>query len=932
MYDVRFSLFTTIFLLVFSGQIFSQTKILSQQDIHRWKKIEQEKLSSDGRFVAYVLESATSADPILCVWDSATESTQKFPRGTEPRFSNDANYLIFRIKQPLDTLKTLRRKKVKDDDLPKDSLGIFNLQTRKLEKIGGVKNFSTPEKWDGYLAFQLETAPPDTSAAAKSAAKKMKKENKENGWRLVVRHLESGRKDTVPFVKEYVFAEKNPRLFLATTGRDSTVLPGVYFFDFEKRQLAPVFLGKGKYQKLALDKTGNQAAFLADLDTSKARIRPWQLGFWSDKMAAAELISVRRDAEFLLKNENATVSENATPRFSDDGSKLFFGIAPPPVLNDTLLLPEEIVNVEVWSSQDDYLYTMQKKRLDEEKKRSFPAVFRTAENRFVAVGSEDFQVRFTASRDADLALVFSEKNYSQQLIWDGVAHLDLFALDLKTGDKQLIVKNLRGQPQISPSGKYAFWYSQPDSAWFVWNAQNAQILRLTDNQNEKFFDEENDVPDLPDACGFAGWLANDEAILIYDKYDIWQFGLTGKPAARLTRGRETKTIFRYLKLDPEEKFIMPDSEILLHRFNETDKTEGYDWLDLASGKQTKWQSGKFSFSRKPMKARNSWDILFTRENFETFPDLQFSGKGKVKQVSRANPQQSEYEWGSIELVEWFSLDGKKLQGMLVKPPHFDPSKKYPLLVNFYEKSSNTLMAHRAPEAHRSQINYSIFSSRGYLVFNPDIPYREGYPGESATNSVLSGVSFLLSKGFVDEKRVGIQGHSWGGYQAAYLITKTNIFACAEAGAPVVNMFSAYGGIRWESGRSRIFQYEHQQSRIGGSIWEYPLRYFENSPLFSLDKIQTPTLILANDNDGAVPWYQGIEFFTGLTRLGKPAWLLNYNEEPHWPVKLQNRLDFQIRMEQFFDHYLMGKPMPRWMKRGVPAMEKGILQGLELDDE
>ncbi len=266
--------------------------------------------------------------------------------------------------------------------------------------------------------------------------------------------------------------------------------------------------------------------------------------------------------------------------------------------------------------------------------------------------------------------------------------------------------------------------------------------------------------------------------------------------------------------------------------------------------------------------------------------------------------------------------------MLVKPDGFDPKKKYPMIVNFYEKSSDGLNDYRSLEPHRSQINYTFYANRGYLVFNPDIPYRTGYPGESCLNSVISGVTYLMNQGFVDEKRIGVQGHSWGGYQAAYLVTKTDIFRCAEAGAPVVNMFSAYSGIRWESGLMRQFQYEHQQSRIGGSIWEYPMRYFENSPLFSMDKVHTPVLILQNDNDGAVPWYQGIEFYGALRRLNKPAWMLNYNGEPHWPVKLQNRLDFQTRMQQYFDYYLKDGPMPRWMERGVPAMEKGILQGLE----
>ena len=298
-------------------------------------------------------------------------------------------------------------------------------------------------------------------------------------------------------------------------------------------------------------------------------------------------------------------------------------------------------------------------------------------------------------------------------------------------------------------------------------------------------------------------------------------------------------------------------------------------------------------------------------------------------ISDANPQQKDYRWGTAELYQWTSLTGEQLSGTLVKPEGFDPAKKYPMIVNFYERSSNRLYRHRAPYPHRSTINYSFYANKGYLIFNPDVPYRIGYPGESAYNAVVSGVTALINEGFVDDKNIGVQGHSWGGYQIAHLITRTNIFKCAESGAPVVNMFSAYGGIRWGSGRSRMFQYEKTQSRIGGTIWEYPLRYLENSPIFFLDKVETPVLILHNDKDGAVPWYQGIEFFVALRRLGKPAWMLNYNDEPHWPVKRQNRIDFNIRMQQFFDHYLQGAAEPLWMKKGIPAIEREVNKGYEL---
>jgi dipeptidyl aminopeptidase/acylaminoacyl peptidase len=253
-----------------------------------------------------------------------------------------------------------------------------------------------------------------------------------------------------------------------------------------------------------------------------------------------------------------------------------------------------------------------------------------------------------------------------------------------------------------------------------------------------------------------------------------------------------------------------------------------------------------------------------------------------------------------------------------------------MVVYFYERSSDGLHGYSAPAPSASTINKTYAVSNGYLVFIPDIPYRDGYPGQSCYDAVVSGTYALLERyNYIDKDRLGLDGQSWGGYQIAWLITQTDLYAAAFAGAPVVNMTSAYGGIRWGSGMSRAFQYEDTQSRIGGTLWEKPIHFIENSPLFFVPKIKTPVLIMANDQDGAVPWYQGIEFFSALRRLSKPAWLLTYNTEDHNLVRRPARMDLSIRKMQFFDHYLKGEPMPSWMKNGVPATEKGKNQGYEL---
>ena len=283
----------------------------------------------------------------------------------------------------------------------------------------------------------------------------------------------------------------------------------------------------------------------------------------------------------------------------------------------------------------------------------------------------------------------------------------------------------------------------------------------------------------------------------------------------------------------------------------------------------------------------------------------------------------------MELYQWTAFDGTQLDGLLYKPEDFDANKKYPVLCYFYERDSETLYEHIQVQPMWSIINIPFFVSRGYVVFVPDIVYHSGIPGECAYNCVVSGAQSLWQFPWIDRENMAIQGQSWGGYQVAYLITRTSMFKAAGAGAPVSNMTSAYGGIRWDSGMSRQFQYEQTQSRIGRDLWNGIELYMENSPLFKLPNVTTPVLIMHNDNDGAVPWYQGIEMFMGLRRLGKPAWLLEYNDEAHNLRQRRNRKDLSIRLQQFFDHYLKGEPMPAWMSQGVPTAKKGYYFGYEI---
>lgn len=902
-----------------------QKKPLSHAVYDQWKEITQKSLTPDGSYAAITI-NPQDGDGKVVFFNLKTGAQDSVKRADNMNLTYDNKYAVFKIKPQQKLVKDLRRQKKKKEDLPKDSLAIYSFSTRKTEKIPDVKSFRVPEKAGGWVAYTLE-AKKEEKPKPGEKPKKAKKNNDDNGYTLVVRTLlDNTTSFKYPFVKDFVFSKTGSGVLFTTSG-DSTLKPGIYWHEISTNILKTLHLGhtKFKYKGLSISDDGTQAAFILDADTTKALTRHPQLFHWRTGDVAARQYDVENS---LALPPGWLLSDSQTPWFSKDGKRVFFGTSPVPVVQDTLKLAEEIVQVEVWGNNDNLIYPQQNKQVESERKRSYLAVLDLSEKSVTQIASKDLPNADVGDEgNSSIVLVETNKPYQRMTTYDPDTYRDLYLFDIKGRLLIDIASKVKGNGALSPKAKYVYWYSLSDTTWFVYSVAADSALRI--KGLTKFADEEDDHPDYPSQYGSAGWTTNDDALLLYDRYDIWSFDPNAARAPiNLTKiGRQEKTVFRYIKLDPEEKSIDPAKEMLLSAFNETTKQSGFYKLSLKDGKLTKLVMDNYRFSGT-IKAAQSNQILFTRESFREFPDVWTSDVNLVgmKKLTDANPQMRNYLWGSVEMVSWNSLDNVPLNGMLYKPENFDPKKKYPMIVYFYEKESDNIHGHIPPTPLRSAINRSTYVSDGYLVFVPDIVYKIGFPGESAYNAILPGVTSLMSKGFVDEKNIGIQGHSWGGYQTAYIITRTNLFKAAEAGAPVANMISAYGGIRWETGMSRMFQYEHTQSRIGGTLWEKPMHFIENSPIFFADKIQTPLLLLANDNDGAVPWYQGIEMYMALRRLEKPVWMLNYNGEPHWPVKRENRMDFQIRMKQYFDHYLKGAPMPPWMKDGIPATDKGIKTG------
>lgn len=940
-----FIIFGLLTVTVFAAN--AQQKKPFDHDVYDlWNHINESAISNNGDWVLFSL-GPREKDAELRVKGTASDRFYRVARGEKAEFSADSKFAVFQIKAFADSVKQAKRDKKKDEQMPKDSLGILNLDTGDIIRVARVKSFQMPEKAGGWVAYLLEKAiaKKDTSEKKAEATEKgkelgekkpdkkddEKKKKKAEGTELVLRNLNSGEESVFADAVSYHFSDNGKWLVYTAANKDSSA-DGIFAVETTSGKATPILTGAGDYKQVALDEAGTQVAFLANRDDFQSDQPSYTFYYWKIGSATPKALAKMGTSGI---PEGWWVSEHGEVSFSKNGKRVFFGTAPKPAPEPDEEEPEdEKVKLDIWNWKDPLLQPMQLKNVKRENERSYRAVVQLDKGQVVQLANENIPEIFLAEKgDLDLALGSSNLPYRQLISWDSPRYYDFYIVDVKAGNSRLVQKKLQDNARLSPAAKYIFWWDRDKLTWYALSTKGGDPVNVSAKIPYPLEYELHDWPYKPDSYGNAGWTKNDEMLLLYDKHDIWAVDPNGRNAPRCITeefGRKNNLRFRYVQLDREETAIDPQKPMLLSVFDLKTKADGY-YRDQVN---TSNEPGKLIMVDAALgrlrKAKDSDRLLFTRESFQEFPDLWVADLdfNDMHKMSDANPQQSDYLWGTAELVEWNSADGVPLQGILYKPENFDPNKKYPMMVYFYEKMSDGLHRHQTPAPSRSSINFTFYASRGYVVFVPDIPYKVGFPGESCVNAVVPGILHLVNLGFVDRERIGVQGHSWGGYQIAYMVTRTNIFRAAEAGAPVANMTSAYGGIRWGSGMSRMFQYEKSQSRIGGTLWESTQRYIENSPLFWADKIETPVLMMHNDGDTAVPWYQGIEFFVALRRLGKPVWMLNYNGEAHGLGKYINQKDFAVRMQQYFDYYLKDAPVPVWMQEGVPAVEKGKTLGLE----
>ena len=908
-----------------------QKRALDHSDYSIWKRIQNDVLSANGEWLAYGLVPG-DGDATLILQSLDDDRSLTVERGASPRFNNGSRYLIALVEPSESAMDEAKEEDRRGANEPKDELVIVDLSDLSTTRVERVRSFDLPDEGDGWMAYLLEAdedeadgEEEDEGEGDEAAALRL-----DDGTTLVVRALTSGEERRFDHVVEYEFAADASALYYTASGWDGDA-DGVFRLG-RSGSTAAVAAGEGRYVQLAVSDDGD-AAFLTDRDDRVSEAPAFSLytstGDQATPRVAPGASTIR---------PGWAPSEHGDVSFSDSGARVFFGTAraPHPEVEDDTPEDERVV-VDIWNWKDPYLQPMQLVQAERERERTYEAMLEMESGRASQLATEEVpDVTVGRNGDGRIALATSSLAYRQLVSWDG-RYADLHVIDLEDGSRKLVAEMVRGGGSLSPSERYVTRWDGFEKAWFAVDVATGQEVNMTGAMSVPFHDVLDDHPDALRSYGSAGWTEDDAAFVVYDQFDAWAIDPTGETAARnLTEGvgRATDTRFRYLDIDPDDPTVPTDERVYLTSFHLDTKASGIYRVRFDRGREPEELiSGDARFAGV-RKADDADVVSFTRSTFEEFPDI-WVADGDLdgaRKMTDANPQQEEYRWGTAELVEWTSNDGIPLQGILYKPEGFDPAEKYPMMVYFYERSSDGLHGYTVPAPGSSSINRTFYVSRGYLLFVPDIPYSIGYPGESALDAVVPGVLELVDQGFVDRDNIGVQGHSWGGYQIAYMVTRTDLFKAAEAGAPVSNMVSAYGGIRWQSGMSRAFQYERTQSRIGGSLWETPLRYIENSPIFTADKIRTPLLMMHNDEDGAVPWYQGIELFVALRRLGQPAWMLNYNGEAHGLRQRHNQKDWTIRMQQFFDHYLRDEAAPVWMEEGVPAILKGETLGLELTNK
>lgn len=904
----------------------AQKPTLTPADYGKWETLGFATLSPDGRWIAYPITRVNGEDE-LRIRKLDEDSTRVVAYGSRPTFSDDSRWLAYSI-----GVSEQEREKLQEQKKPVHlKLGLLDLQTGKTITFERVASFAFSD--DGrFLAMQGYPV----------------QGQEHKGVNLVVRDLARGIDTNFGNVAEFRWQDEGSLLALVIDAA-ANAGNGVQVYDAANGTLRTLDSDTATYTGLAWRKDADDLAVLRTRVDSLYEEPTHTILAWK---------GLARGRGTRLEFDPATVDgfpadtrivDFRPLQWADDGSAVFFGIkewerkaqpaatlakaAEDSAAADSAAAKasgtekaapardggknEEPAGVEVWHSKDVDIIPEQKVRLERDKRRNYLAVWHTGSGRFVQLGNE-LTEDVSLVKGQKLAIGQDQTPYERERMFGPVYH-DFYRIDVATGERVRIEEKLDYDFGTSPGGRY-FLFLEDDHYWTI-DLRTGKRTNITANVPTSFVNLEDDhtVEQKP-PYGVAGWLEDDRAVILYDKYDLWEVAPDGSRARRLTNGAADSVRYRYVRLDPEEEFIDPAEPMYLSMYGEWTKKFGFARLRIGRApERLVWLDKNVSRLAKAEKA----DVYaYVVQAFDDSPDYFIAGPSlaDARQVTETNPFQKDFAWGRAELVEFHNARGQRLQGALYYPANYEPGKKYPMIVYIYEIRSNTLHNYSVP-SERSPYNPTVFTQEGYFVFQPDIVYRDRDPGVSAVEAIVPAVEKVLETGMIDRDRIGLVGHSWGGYQTAFVVTQTDLFAAAVAGAPLTDLVSMYLSIYWNTGGTDARIFEISQGRMEVPFWEDLDAYIRNSAVFNIQSLNTPLLVAFGDKDGAVDWHQGIELYNAARRAGKQMVLLVYEGENHSLAKKPNQIDYHRRILDWFGHYLQGKDPKPWITDGVRHLDR-----------
>jgi dienelactone hydrolase len=879
-------------------------------------------LSPDGSWLAYGI-NRTNGENEVRVTSIALGSTKTIPFGTQQTFSSDSKWLAAAVGVSETEQEKLRRahKPVHR------KLALLNLTTAELTTIDAIESFAFSA--DGHELLMRRYAPErqgrqDSESTGNAGTSSAPDPEETPGATAIVRDLASGRDTTFGNVVDAAWQTKGQLLALAI-GSDDRTGNGVQVFDPASGSLRVLDSGSARYLDLAWRKDAADLAVLKSIADEHRDGLTYAAVAWTGVGTPGE-----RKRQYDPTSDRAfgparRVVAFRHPSWSDDGATVFVGVAvwaeksdaPKKDKEDTADQP----TVDVWHPLDVDVMPKQKIGATRDRQRNLLAAW-TLDSASLTVLGHDYAEQVVPLKGTRLAYAVSWSDGALERSWGRFGNATISLVDVATGARTKVVDHVDDRHVSgSPDGKYILYFV--DGGIFTIDTARKTVRNISKSVPTSFVDRDSDSTDVQKPFfGQGGWTTDDRDVLLYDRFDVWQVAADGSKATKLTDGAAEQIEYRVARLDPESVVVDRTQPVYFDMTGLLTKKSGFARLapGAASPERLVWADKSLA---RLAKAKDAAVYEYVSQTFEESPNAFVAAADlkNAKAVTATNPFQSKYAWGHAELVEYTSEKGQKLQGVLRYPAGYEPGRKYPMIVYVYEKLSDGLHRYVAP-SEREYYNVTSFTSAGYFEFEPDIVFRPREPGLSVVECVRPAVAAVVAKGAVDPKRVGMIGHSWGGFDTAFMSTHTNVFAAAVAGAPITDLVSNYGSHHFSSGIAETDHIETGQQRMQVPLYDDLAAYTRNSAVFAVNTMTTPLLVEVGDADGTVFWHQGVELYNEARRAKKNVVLLVYGGEDHGLRQKANQIDYHHRIMEWFGHYLKGEPAAPWITDGVKFLDKG----------